>query len=247
MPKFFTKIFLWFISLVFALNVYSVSVLAENSTIIRPESSFVPDVNFFDKDGNKVFLDEFEGKTILVSFWASWCGSCVEELPSLDILQKDFRKLPFEVLAISEDFKGIAVAEDHFNKYGIRHLKLYHDYKNSLFKAMGVVGLPTAFLIDPEGKIKVIFKGNTKWHDESVREMLLSEIPGNPETPKNSYVTSSLNKKIAPVIVEPEGKAPKKPAEELKAQPDPDNQDKKLQNDTQKDKLEKKDESNKQK
>ena len=65
----------------------------------------------------------------------------------LDILQKDFRKLPFEVLAISEDFKGIAVAEDHFNKYGIRHLKLYHDYKNSLFKAMGVVGLPTAFLI----------------------------------------------------------------------------------------------------
>ncbi len=247
MPKFFTKIFLWFISIVFALNVYSVSVLAENSTIIRPESSFVPDVNFFDKDGNKVFLDEFEGKTILVSFWASWCGSCVEELPSLDILQKDFRKLPFEVLAISEDFKGIAVAEDHFNKYGIRHLKLYHDYKNSLFKAMGVVGLPTAFLIDPEGKIKVIFKGNTKWHDESVREMLLSEIPGNPETPKNSYVTSSLNKKIAPVIVELEGKNPKKPAEELKAQPDPDNQDPKLQNDTQKDKLEKKDESNKQK
>lgn len=247
MPKFFTKIFLWFISLVFALNVYSVSVLAENSTIIRPESSFVPDVNFFDKDGNKVFLDEFEGKTILVSFWASWCGSCVEELPSLDILQKDFRKLPFEVLAISEDFKGIAVAEDHFNKYGIRHLKLYHDYKNSLFKAMGVVGLPTAFLIDPEGKIKVIFKGNTKWHDESVREMLLSEIPGNPETPKNSYVTSSLNKKIAPVIVEPEGKTPKKPAEELKAQPDPNNQDPTLQNDTQKDKLEKKDESNKQK
>ena len=107
--------------------------------------------------------------------------------------------------------------------------------------------MSTAFLIDPEGKIKVIFKGNTKWHDESVREMLLSEIPGNPETPKNSYVTSSLNKKIAPVIVEPEGKAPKKPAEELKAQPDPDNQDKKLQNDTQKDKLEKKDESNKQK
>ncbi len=162
MPKFFTKIFLWFISLVFALNVYSVPVLAENSTIIRPEYSFVPDVNFFDKDGNKVFLDEFEGKTILVSFWASWCGSCVEELPSLDILQKDFRKLPFEVLAISEDFKGIAVAEDHFNKYGIRHLKLYHDYKNSLFKAMGVVGLPTAFLIDPEGKIKIIFKENTK-------------------------------------------------------------------------------------
>ena len=53
-----------------------------------------------------------------------------------------------------------------------------------------------------KNKIKIIFKGNTKWHDESIRDILLSEIPGNPETPKNSYVTSSLNKKIAPVIVE---------------------------------------------
>lgn len=245
MAKIFTKIFLWFFSLIFALSIYSGSVLAENSTIIRPESSFVPDINFFDEEGNKVFLDQFEGKTILVSFWASWCGSCVEELPSLDILQKDFRKLPFEVLAISEDFKGVKAAEDHFNKYGIRHLKLYHDYKNSLFKAMSVIGLPTAFLIDPEGKIKVIFKGNTKWHDESVRDILLSEIPGNPETPKNSYITTSLNKKIAPVIGEPEEKNTKKPPQDLKANAEPDNPDQKLQNNTQTDKLEKKDESNK--
>jgi hypothetical protein len=163
----------------------------------------------------------------------------------LDILQKDFRKLPFEVLAISEDFKGVKAAEDHFNKYGIRHLKLYHDYKNSLFKAMSVIGLPTAFLIDPEGKIKVIFKGNTKWHDEPVRDILLSEIPGNPETPKNSYITTSLNKKIAPSIGEPEEKNTKKPTQDLKANAEPDNPDQKLQNNTQTDKLEKKDESNK--
>ena len=53
---------------------------------------------------------------------------------------------------------------------------------------------------NPEGKIKIIFKGNTKWHDESIRDILLSEIPGNPETPKNSYNTTSLNKKIAPPV-----------------------------------------------
>lgn len=247
MAKIFTKIFLWFISLIFILSLYSGSILAENSSIIRPESSFVPDANFFDIDGNKVFLDQFEGKTILVSFWATWCGSCVEELPSLDILQKDFRKLPFEVLAISEDFKGIAVAEEHFNKYGIRHLKLYHDYKNSLFKAFSVIGLPTAFLIDPEGKIKIIFKGNTKWHDESIRDILLSEIPGNPETPKNSYNTTSLNKKIAPPGDKSGEKNLKQHSQEVKAKAEPDNQNQKLQNDAQKDKLEKKDEINKQK
>ena len=43
---------------------------------------------FFDKDENKVFSRSVEGKTILVSFGLPWCGHCVEELPSLDILQK---------------------------------------------------------------------------------------------------------------------------------------------------------------
>lgn len=216
MAKFSTKIFLWFIGLIFTTNIYVVRSFAENSTITRPEPSFVPEVNFFDKEGNKIFLDQFEDKTILIVFWASWCGSCVEELPSLDGLQKDFKKLPFEIIAISEDFKGVEVAEAHFDKYGIRHLKLYHDYKNSLFKAMSVVGLPTAFLVDPEGRIKVIFKGNTKWHDDSIRDILLSEIPGNPEAPKNSYITTSLNKKITPVEQKPQEKSHKKNAEKIK-------------------------------
>lgn len=172
----------------------------ENATILRPESSFAPDTHFFNEAGEKVFLDQFEGKTILLCFWASWCESCVDEIPSLDILQKDFRKLPFEIVAVSEDFNGIEVAKNHFTKYGIRHLKLYHDYKNELFKEMSVVGLPTAFLIDPEGKIKIIFKGIIKWHDDKIREMLIAEIDGNHVLPKNSYISTSLNKKVVPVV-----------------------------------------------
>lgn len=229
MTNFSTKMFLWFIHLsIFVLMLASSAyTIADNSTIIRPQNSFIPDENFFDKEGKKVFLDQFEGKTILVMFWASWCGSCVEELPSLDALQKDFRKLPFEVVAISEDFKGIDVAEEHFNKYGIRHLKLYHDYQNSLFNSMSVIGLPTAFLIDPEGKIKVIFKGNTKWHEESIRSILLSEIRGNPEIPKNSYATISLNKTIVPIKKELE-----KNVNEKKASVENVDQSNEMKNDT---------------
>jgi thiol-disulfide isomerase/thioredoxin len=248
MAKFSTKTFLWFIGLIFTTNIHIACSFAENSTIIRPESSFVPEVNFFDKDGNKIFLDQFEGKTILVVFWASWCGSCVEELPSLDVLQKDFKKLPFEIIAISEDFKGVEAAEAHFDKYGIRHLKLYYDYKNSLFKAMSVVGLPTAFLIDPEGKIKVVFKGNSKWHDDSIRDILLFEIAGNPETPKNSYITTSLNKKITPVEQQPEEKITKKSADEIKTNIKNNKQDhqSQTQNNATKDKLGQQNENNKQ-
>ena len=54
-----------------------------------------------------------------------------------------------EVGNVSTELRLVKVKniEEHFNKYGIRPLKLYHDYQNSLFKSMSVVGLPTSFLI----------------------------------------------------------------------------------------------------
>ena len=111
---------------------------------------------------------------------------------------------------------------------------------------MSVVGLPTAFLINPEGKIKVIFKGNTKWHDESIRNILLTEITGNPETPKNSYITTSLNKKIVPIRTEPEEKSTTKLADEIKTNIKNTNQDQQPQDNVTEDKLEQKNENNKQ-
>ena len=45
-------------------------------------------------------------KQCLLVFWATWCGSCISELPSLENLAKDFRKLPFKIIALSQDYQG---------------------------------------------------------------------------------------------------------------------------------------------
>lgn len=182
---------------------------AANTTIIPDaEAFFAPDTNFFNENGEKVYLDQYEGKTILLVFWATWCGACISEMPSLDVLQKDFKQLPFEVIAVSEDFSGTGVVKDHFLSQEIRHLAIYHDYQNQLFRAMSVVGLPTAFLIDKTGKVRVVFKGAIKWHDEDIRNILLAEIEGNPPTPKNSYKSSSLNRIVSSKKPEEEKVAP---------------------------------------
>jgi thiol-disulfide isomerase/thioredoxin len=160
------------------------------------EDQYTPDIAFFNEKGEKVFLDQFEGKTVLLVFWATWCAPCITEMPDLDALQKDFRKLPFEVVAVSEDFQGITTVKEYFRKEEIRRLKIYHDYGNALFKAFEVAGLPSAFIIDPDGKIVVKIKGSINWFEEESRELLLSYIPGNPATPKNSYKESSLNKEV---------------------------------------------------
>lgn len=155
------------------------------------------DIPIFDKDNNKHYFEEYEGKTLLVVFWATWCSSCVQEILDLDILQKDFRKLPFTVIAISEDYQGIEQIKKFYKDNDIRHLDIYHDYKNSLFKEFKVVGMPTSFIITPEGKNVGSFKGVVNWYDEKVRKILLSHIPGNPIEPKNSYKDNSLNQTIS--------------------------------------------------
>ncbi|AFB26180.1 MULTISPECIES: TlpA disulfide reductase family protein [spotted fever group] len=163
--------------------------------------SSVPDnIIFFDEEKNQYSLDQFEGKTILLVFWATWSAPCVKEMPDLDMLQKDFRKLPFSVIPISEDYQDIKVVKEYFKSYQIRYLPIYHDYRNELFKALGVVSLPTSILIDPNGKIVTSFVGNTNWYDEKVRGTILSAISGNYPEPKNSYNAQSLNKPAKPLL-----------------------------------------------
>lgn len=154
------------------------------------------DIAFFNEKGDKCFLDQYEGKTILLVFWATWCSSCVKEMPDLDLLQKDFRKLPFEVIAVSQDFQGVNILKDFFKVHELRYLKIYHDYQNDLFKAFSVIGLPTSYLIDSNGRIIKSFAGVVNWHEPAIRDILLKHIPGNPENPKNSYKAQDLNKPV---------------------------------------------------
>ena len=199
---------IWLISLSLILLLTQNSYAAKTS-IIDQDVYTDTETNFFDGQGNKVFLDQYEGSTVLLVFWATWCGTCVSELPALDNLEKDFRKLPFKVIALSQDYQGVDVVIKYFAEHDIRHLEIFHDYQNQLFRSMSVIGLPTAFLINSNGKIKKLFKGRIKWYDDEVRAMLLGEIDGNPDTPKNSYQAPSLNRQVGKVV-------PVSPAEEVK-------------------------------
>lgn len=144
-------------------------------------------IPFFDAQEQKHYLDEYDGQTVLVTFWAPWSDVCTKLIPELDNLQKDFRKLPFKVLAVSIDDHGAKLIESFYKGYEIRYLDIYYDYKQRLFGEFKVIGVPTSFLIDHNNKILLKFEGNIQWHDDNLRKLLLSYIPGTPEEPKNSY------------------------------------------------------------
>jgi len=181
------------LSLLLNLSFIHFSLASENNIKIIDSLSIPDELPFFDSENKKHYFDEYDGKIILVVFWASWCSSCTKEMPELDILQKDFRKLPFKIIALSQDYKGFEVIKQFYKTHEIRQLEMFHDQHNSLFKAFKVVGLPSAFLLGENGKIIASFTGNTDWHRDEVRDFILSYLTGQKEAPKNSYQKTILN------------------------------------------------------
>jgi len=142
------------------------------STQPRP----APAISLADTSGHSVELSELQGKLVIVNLWATWCGPCLREMPSLERLQSRLGER-VAVLAVSEDRGGNKTVEPFVAKLGLKSVKIYIDPKSEVGHALGVRGLPTSFVIDREGKVRGRVEGAAEWDSPkilSVLEPLLS-------------------------------------------------------------------------
>ena len=186
---------------IFCFSIVIYSVFAQNISIVSREVKFIQydakllpeNLPFYDNTHNKHYFDEMDQQTILLVLWASWLPESPELLRKLHYLAKDFRKLDFTIIALSEDYLGIDSIEKFFKQNDIRHIKIYYDYKNAIYNHIGIKSLPAFFLITSKGEEFIKICGNPKWDQDAIRNTLLGYIPGNPPIQKNTYDKSSLN------------------------------------------------------
>ena len=129
-----------------------------------------------DQKGKIHSLPDYEGRVVLVNFWASWCPPCIYEMPELTRLQQQLSDRPFEILAINVGEKKYKVLK--FTKLVNFELPVLLDTRNETFDLWGVKTLPTSFLIDANGKVRYWVVGNPGWEQEqtvSTIEKLIAE------------------------------------------------------------------------
>ncbi len=126
-----------------------------------------PDFSITDSQ-HTVALSQLRGKPVLLNFWATWCPPCVEEMPSLVLLQKQMGD-KVTILAVSEDADDGAYKQ-FVHDHGVDLLTIRDtQQKNELY---GTFKFPETFVIDRNGKIVRKFIGATDWTSPDIVDYL---------------------------------------------------------------------------
>ncbi len=141
------------------------------STLHEPkimEGSEAPKFTVKADNGQTLTPTDFGGKLLLLNFWASWCGPCVEEAPSLEQLSEKFKPAGLVVLGVSVDRKESQYAA--FLKHFRPEFAMYRDPLEDLSYRYGTYQFPESYLIDHNGKVvlKVIGAPEKGWMDPDV-------------------------------------------------------------------------------
>ncbi len=117
-----------------------------------------PDVVLADLDGKTLRLSDHRGKVVLVGFWATWCGPCRREVPSLKALEAAYASRGLVILGLSVDRGGEDLVRDFVREHGVTWQNAVAD--EAAIDAFGSVAvIPTTFIVDKDGKIAHRFTG----------------------------------------------------------------------------------------
>ena len=136
--------------------------LLDDMQVIRiPDGTNPVEVRLQDINGTSVDISDFRGKIVFLNFWATWCPTCLVEMPAMEKLYRKLKVKDFAMVTISIQDSGAAVKE-FFDKNNLTFTALLDSFGNTV-PAFGIRAIPTTFILDKAGRIIGLVTGPREW------------------------------------------------------------------------------------
>ena len=136
------------------------------------EPRAISDKAFLHADGGDGTLQDYQGKFVLLNFWATWCGPCRVEMPMLSELQTEFGGEDFEVVTLATGHNMPPAIAKFFEKIEVDNLPAHRDPKKKVASEMAVLSLPVTVLVSPEGEEIARLIGDADWAGPDAKALI---------------------------------------------------------------------------
>ena len=166
-----------FLILLFCFSVFSsISQTNEdvplNNIVISQNPKLISSLIFEDFYGNEINLNDYHGKLLIINFWATWCGPCKKEMPSLDSLYKDNSFKNLQVFAVNMEKPNAIKTKKFFTSLNIQKLEIFFDRNLNFVKEYKLRGVPTTALINKKGEEFARIIGEVNFQDKKFLKWL---------------------------------------------------------------------------
>jgi len=140
-------------------------------------------IDLKDAAGKRYQRKDYKDHVTIINFWATWCPSCVEEIPSLNRLKQAMRDIPFDLISVNYAEKPDTVLQ--FLKEVDAQFPVLMDESGQISRNWKVIAFPSTFVIGPDGKIHYGVNAGIRWDDPSVVNRLRQLYAGPNISDKN--------------------------------------------------------------
>jgi len=181
-----------------------VSALTGNRAVAQTDDSALPDaadgldtmapvapppLKFTDAKGRQLSLADYAGHVLVVNLWATWCGPCVDEIPTLAALAAQIQPLGGLVLPISIDTDGAQAVQPFYAMHNITNLPVLLDPDGNNLDLLNTDGVPVTLIINAKGKLVARLDGGANWNTPKIRALIKSLLPAKHQ-PKPAHITA---------------------------------------------------------
>jgi peroxiredoxin len=169
---------IYFILAILALALWGIIVLLRKDFQTGPTGGqLAPNFKLSALSGGEHSLEEFRGKAVILNFWASWCGPCRQEMPSLEAIYQRYKDRGLVVVGVSVDEEGWGPVREFLQSVPVT-FPILLDQEQKVTEKYETFRVPETYFIDPQGKVAAKVVGPQDYNQEVFFKKVEQLLPG---------------------------------------------------------------------